>query len=104
MKSRQRGRNTSECNVLGVTEFGLWLLFGKSEYYLSHKDFPFFRHAPLVDVMLVEVVSATHLRWPKLDVDLDIDSLSFPERYPLVARTVHNKRLGRTPLTRRRAA
>lgn len=44
----------------------------------------------------VERPSADHLYWPELDVDLAVDSLDHPERYPLVSRVRPNKRLNAT--------
>jgi hypothetical protein len=38
--------------------------------------------------------SADHLYWPTLDVDLSVESLRHPERYPLVSRATRG--LGRT--------
>lgn len=72
--------------VLGVTPHALWLLVNGREHMLDHARFPWFRDAPLRDVFEVELSFGTHLRWPKLDVDLDVDSLEHPERFPLVSR------------------
>jgi hypothetical protein len=33
---------------------------------------------------LIERPSSEHFRWPELDVDLELDSILHPERYPLV--------------------
>ena len=33
----------------------------------------------------VERLHESHLYWPGLDVDLDLDRIEHPERYPLVA-------------------
>jgi len=32
-----------------------------------------------------------HLRWPQLDVDLTLDSIENPDRYPLVSREEPSK-------------
>jgi hypothetical protein len=38
-------------------------------------------------VLNVQRLSADHLYWPDLDVDLSISSILDPARFPLVART-----------------
>jgi hypothetical protein len=35
----------------------------------------------------VESPHPGHLRWPALDVDLSVDSIEHPDRYPRIART-----------------
>jgi hypothetical protein len=37
-------------------------------------------------VFNVEELAAGHLHWPDLDVDLDLERIEHPERFPLVAR------------------
>jgi predicted DNA-binding transcriptional regulator YafY len=41
--------------------------------------------APVADLACIERPTPDHLRWPDLDVDLSIDSIDHPERYPLVS-------------------
>jgi hypothetical protein len=48
--------------------------------------FPWFREASVRSVFKVSRPSHDHLRWAELDVDVDLDSLAHPERYPLVSR------------------
>ena len=35
----------------------------------------------------MQLLHEEHLYWPKLDVDLDLDRILHPEKYPLVAGT-----------------
>jgi hypothetical protein len=96
--------------VTNVSPHGFWLLVEQQEYFVSFKDFPWFRDATIGDLMKVDLPSPHHLYWPHLDVDLAIESLDHPERYPLVSRAQPNKRLqptkARRPrqVTRRRQA
>ncbi len=81
------------CEVANISPFGVWVLVSGHEYFLDHKKFPWFRGASVEDVLNVESPRAGHLRWPALDVDLHLDSISSPEAFPLVARTkAHNKK------------
>ena len=40
--------------------------------------------APIRSVLNVQMSGPEAIEWPDLDVDLEIDSLRHPERYPLV--------------------
>jgi len=57
------------------------------EYFLDFDLFPWFRQATVEQLCDVELLHKEHLYWPKLDIDLDLDRIKHPERYPLVART-----------------
>jgi len=85
MKSATLGVSTSPAEVTNVDTHGIWVLVGEKEYFLSHEDFPWFKRAKVEDILNLELHHGVHLYWPELDVDLSIDSLEHPERYPLVA-------------------
>jgi len=72
--------------VLSVSPTGLWLLVRDREYWLDVRDFPWFVDAKVRDVYEVELEHGHILHWPKLDIDLELDSLGDPGRWPLVAR------------------
>lgn len=52
---------------------------------MPFKEFPWFEHATIKDVLDVQLEGDDHLHWPALDVDLTLEMLAHPERYPLVA-------------------
>ena len=79
--------------VTNVSRHGFWLLIGESERFVSFEAFPWFREASIAELTNVELPSPHHLYWPDLDVDLAVDSLDHPERYPLVSRARPHKRL-----------
>lgn len=85
-KSSVRGPNISEVEVSNVDRFGLWILVRDEEYFLPYDDFPWFREATIADILNVELVNRDHLHWPALDVDLCLDSLAEPHRFPLIYR------------------
>lgn len=93
MKSVTRGRRTSRAEVTTITPRGFSLLVGRREYFVAFRDFPWFRDASIAQLTTVQLPSPHHLYWPELDVDLAVDSLEHPERYPLVSRAQPNKRL-----------
>ena len=80
------GQNISPVEVTNVSPHGFWLLIGARELFVSFEHFPWFRDASIRQIGRVELPSPHHLRWPDLDVDLAVDSLIHPERYPLVSK------------------
>jgi hypothetical protein len=86
MKSAALGNNTSGPEVTNVSQHGLWLLLEREELFLPFEQFPWFRNAPIGKVLHVEQPSTHHLYWPDLDIDLAVESIRHPERFPLVSR------------------
>jgi Protein of unknown function (DUF2442) len=85
MKSEKRGTGTSAVEVTNISVHGLWLLLDGREMFLPFDRFPWFRRASVGAIHNVERVHADHLHWPDLDVDLHVDSIEHPDRYPLIA-------------------
>ena len=92
MTSGQPGTDTSATEVVGITPHGVWLLLDDKERFLSFELFPWFREASVKAVLKVERPHPHHLHWPELDVDLHVDSIVHPERYPLVAAAPDSER------------
>ncbi len=86
MSSRKLGEDTSRVEVTNVSAHGIWLLTDDRELFLPFDDFPWFRDAPIGKVLNVEEPTPGHFFWPDLDVDLGIESIEHPERFPLEAR------------------
>ncbi len=86
MKSLKRGKSTSAISVENITPFGVWMLVGDVEYFLSYKDFPMFLDKPIKSILNVSVSGKGHLRWPEMDVDLELESIKEPQKFPLVDR------------------
>jgi hypothetical protein len=85
MKSATLGESTSNAEVTNVSPFGLWLLLGSEELYLPYTDFPWFKTATIAQVTHVERPSPGHLYWPELDIDLAVDSIRNPAKFPLIS-------------------
>jgi hypothetical protein len=101
MKSAKLGQPTS-VEVSNVSTTGFWLLIGDKERFLPFADFPWFREARIRELVNVELQSPNHLYWPYLDVDLSVESINHPERFPLVSRARSNKAMNPSPQRRRR--
>ncbi|MDO4164663.1 MAG: DUF2442 domain-containing protein [Bacteroides sp.] len=54
------------------------------DYFVSYNRVPWLRDARISSALNVRMSGAHAIEWPDLDVDLEIDSLKHPERYPLI--------------------
>jgi len=79
------GTNTLAAEVTHVSKSGFWLLLGDEELLLPFSDFPWFRQATIEQLTNIEWPSPDHLYWPLLDVDLSVESIRHPEKFPLVS-------------------
>ena len=82
MRLLKPGKSTS-ASVENITPFGIWLFVKEKEYFLDYQIYPYFRDQTLASIQNVELLHGYHLYWPDLDVDLEIDNLENPEKYPL---------------------
>ena len=83
MKSSTLGKNTSAVKVVRILKSGFRLRIDKEELFLSFKAFPWFKKAKAAAVSKVVLLHRKHLYWPELDVDLEVESLRHPGKYPL---------------------
>jgi len=83
MNSSTLGQSISNVEISLVTAKGFWIFVQSKEYFLSFDDYPWFRNARITEVMNVELKNQYRLRWEDLDIDIELDSLEHPERYPL---------------------
>ena len=86
MKSDAGGKITLEAEVTQIDKQGIWLLIGERESFLSFEKFPWFRDASVGKIHNVELLNNDHLYWPDLDIDLTVESIEHPERFPLIAK------------------
>ena len=80
------GPATSEVEVTNISQHGFWLLLDGRELFLPFEDFPWFSQASVEAIIRLERPAPGHLHWPALDVDLSVESIEHPERYPLKAK------------------
>ena len=91
------GVATSEIEVSLASNRGFWLLLKDEELFVPYSEFPWFKQATLEQVTTVEWQTPNHLYWPLLDVDLAVESIRNPGRFPLIA-----KRAEGAPRSKRR--
>lgn len=80
------GTPTSDVEVTNISPHGIWLLLRGQEKLLPYEHFPWFQQATVEQISDVELQSAGHLYWPKLDIDLAVESIDHPERFPLISK------------------
>ena len=81
--SRNNISNTS-VSVLMINAEGIMISVLGRDYFLSYNRIPWMKDASIRSVLNVQMSGSKAIEWPDLDVDLKIDSLRHPERYPLV--------------------
>jgi hypothetical protein len=87
MSSLAPGKNTSAIEVTNISAHGIWILVRDREFFMSYEDFPWFKGQTAKTIRNVEEQSRNHFFWPDLDVDLTVDIIKNPGRFPLQART-----------------
>ena len=78
--------NSAAIEVSLVSNQGFWLLAADEELFLSYADFPWFKDATIAQITNVERPSADHLYWPSLDIDLSVESVRDPSKFPLISK------------------
>jgi len=86
MASATLGADISRVEVTNVSKHGFWVLLDGEELFLPFAEFPWFKDAPIGKLLNVERPRPHHLYWPDLDVDLAVESIRHPERFPLVSK------------------
>jgi len=81
------GWDISAAEVTNISSYGLWLLAAGNEMFLSYEDFPWFKDVTIAKILNVEELSPGHFYWPDLDLDVDlsIEMIEHPEKFPLQA-------------------
>lgn len=77
------GSDILVAEVTHVSRHGFWLLLGTRELLVPFVEFPWFRNATIAQLSEVSWPTPDHLYWPQLDVDLSVESIEHPERFPL---------------------
>lgn len=72
--------------VTNISAHGIWILAGKCEMFLPYEQFPWFKDAPVGEVLQIEELRPGHFYWPALDIDLTEEIIEHPKRFPLKAK------------------
>jgi hypothetical protein len=77
------GSAISQYEITSITRLGFWLLVDDLEYFVPFVDYPAFTHATVAQIHDIQRPGARQFHWPQLDVDIELNALEHPERYPL---------------------
>lgn len=83
------GTPTSEVEVSLASKKGFWLLLGMEELFVPFSEFPWFKKATIEEITTIEWPTPNHLYWPLIDVDLSVESIRAPSKFPLLSK--HNR-------------
>ncbi len=75
---------STSVSVLMINGQGMFLSVKGQDYFISYNRIPWLRDARISSVLNVRMSGRDSIEWPELDVDLEIESLRHPERYPLI--------------------
>ena len=81
---------STSVSVLMINAQGIALSVQGRDYFISYNRMPWLRDARISEVLNVRMQGRAAIEWSELGVDLEIESLKHPERYPLIMK--------RTPL------
>ena len=74
---------SSKAEVQNISSQGMWVLVNEQEFFMPFAEFPWFLKATVAQIYELELFHGKHLRWPTLDIDIDLESLKHPGAYPL---------------------
>jgi Protein of unknown function (DUF2442) len=77
------GSSTSVAEVTNVSRHGFWVLLDDEELLVPFDEFPWFKKATIEQLTKVEWPTPDHLYWPELDIDLSVESIRNPGKFPL---------------------
>ena len=83
MTSLLPGHEILAAEVTGASPIGFWLLAAGREYFVPFADYPDFLQATICQLYQLEQLSPNQVYWPDLDIDIDLNALEEPERFPL---------------------
>ena len=78
--------NAISASVLMINNQGVIISVEGNDYFLSYNRVPWLKDATVRNILNIKMSGKNAIEWPDLDIDLEIDSLKHPERYPLVMR------------------
>ncbi len=83
MNSLVVGKSILDVEVSHISVHGIWLLTENQEFFMPYEEFPWFQDAKVKDILAVEQPRHGHFYWSNLDVDLTIEMIKTPHRFPL---------------------
>ena len=83
-KLKKPGKSISaKAEIQNISSQGIWILVNDKEFFMPFAEFPWFLKATIEQIYSLEFFHGKHLHWPALDIDIDLESLKYPDMYPL---------------------
>ena len=83
INSKTHGKIIMKIEITHISANGIWILTGDKELFMSYKDFPWFKEAPVGKILNVEEPTPGHFYWPDLDIDISVNIITNPGLFPL---------------------
>ncbi len=74
-----------QAQITSIEQDGFWLLTQEGEFFVPFEKYPAFQKARVEQIFNFEQDDDAFY-WPELDIDIELDALKHPEKYPLVFR------------------
>ena len=74
-----------QSQITSIEQDGFWLLTSEGEYFVPLERYPAFQEARVNQIFNFEQDDDAYY-WPELDLDIELDALKNPEKYPLIFR------------------
>lgn len=69
--------------ITRISRLGIWLQAHDKKWFLSYGNFPWFKDKPVRAIENVCERTRGHFYWPDIDIDLDVELIEHPGKYPL---------------------
>lgn len=84
MSLKVLGKNTLKSEITSILKNGFFLLVRDREFFVPFSNYPAFHDATVDQIHKFKEVSPGFFHWPELDIDIELEALEFPERFPLM--------------------
>ncbi len=69
--------------ITSIEDDGFWLLVQNEEFFVPFDRYPDFQNATIQQIFNFED-DGDEFYWADLDIDIELDALRHPERFPLI--------------------
>ncbi|MDR0995667.1 MAG: DUF2442 domain-containing protein [Tannerella sp.] len=80
----ENNSQSTSVSVLMINAQGILISVQGDDFFVSYERMPWLRNARVADILDVHICGRTAIEWKALGLDLEIESLKHPERYPLI--------------------
>jgi hypothetical protein len=74
-----------QAQITSIEQDGFWLLTNEGEFFVPFERYHAFRKGRVDQIFNFDQDDEAFY-WPELDIDIELDALKNPEKYPLIFR------------------